>query len=276
MTKKKRLIIIFSALLALTALIIINSAVFSVRSVNANALNESSNNESVLRINDLIANNHGIRMGSSIFMLNEERTIEAVTRNILEQDGAVANFEIRSLERIFPNRIVVHYVLLLPYFYIETVVGADVKVFSNNGTLIDILPILEAQRQGAIRLDIRGQLLSLERGSRFETDYPRDTTRFFAVIDAFERMYHHFYMRHEDISMDFRYVDISDPRAIFLRMLPGVKMEIRNETNFIEYFRHGFSVYRHLRRYDSDRTLSGRIRPYRTATGEFRIVYSEE
>ena len=116
LTKRKRLVIIFSVIAALTALIIINSAVFSIRIVNANALNYPNNAPEIEKLNEIISEYHGVRLGSSIFMLNEYRARESIQRNLVETHD-LAHIEIRSIERLFPNRLMIHYIVLRPYIY---------------------------------------------------------------------------------------------------------------------------------------------------------------
>jgi len=270
MTKNKRLIIIFSAIALLTALIIINSAVFSVRSVFANSLNYPNSDSEVLHINEMLENHHGIRMGSSIFMLNEERTIEAIRRNLIEHEE-LAHIEIRSLERLFPNRVVIHYVVLRPYFYIFD--GGQAYIFSNNETLIRIVEsVAEARSMGALGLFTSGELVSRNLGDVFETSEPQDALRFNAVISTFERLVH------RDLQHDFRYVDLRNPTSIFIRMssTPGLRIEIRTVDNFLTHFSHGFSVYRAFLISPDlhHKTMSGTLLITETAAGQIVATHS--
>jgi len=278
MTKNKRLIIIFVALAVLTVLIIINSAVFSVRIVHPHALNyelSAEDRNEVEKINELIREHHGIRTGSSIFMLNEERTVAAVRRNLLRRE--IAHAEIIRLERIFPNRVNIHYILLRPYFYVEH--RGQAKVFSDNGTLIFIESVSSARQRGAIGLRIDGELMSLELGSEFNTSIQADVARFFTIIEAFQQL------PHGEIGRDFEYVDISNPSAIFLRMAftepmgTAVRMEIRAIANFTEHFRHGLSAYRHFLQSTEHlyRTQSGTLLVTELATtGQIVVTHSPD
>ena len=258
---------------ALVALIIINSVVFSVRSVTANSLNTSTGDCPVTRdMNSLIEEHHGIRIGSSIFMLNEDSATARVTQNIIAQQDSLI-LEIRALERIFPNRVVVHYVLLLPYFYVQ--VGSSVKSFANNGILmhIDTNPTA-ARARGAIGLIVRGELESLAIGEQFATTVDADTTRFFAAVHALEHLTYHHLFRNE-----FRYIDISNPQAIFVQTAAGAVFDIRSVANFTEHFRHALSTFRDFFYNDTveyrARALRGTLRVIQDAAGVISVVYSE-
>jgi len=265
MTKNKRLVLIFSALAVLAALIIINSAVFSVRIVHAHSLSHSFNNPEVERINTLIAQNHGIRTGTSIFMLNEQRTIENVRYNLIAIDE-LAHIEIRGIERLFPNRLMIHYVILHPMFYVEH--NGEAFVFSNNATLIHIVSLQEARVKGAIGLRLRGALLSTELGDAFQTHVPADRTTLDAVMATMERINHR----------QFSYVDISNPGVISIQTQPGVRIEIRSILNFASHFAHAYSTYRFFMENDTYRyrTLGGRLLVIQTTGGDISVAYTPD
>jgi len=251
----------------LTALIIVNSAVFSVRVVNAHALNYCANDAETVRINTVIEQHHGIRMGSSMFTLNENRAIGNITRNLIEVD-ALAGIEIRAIERLFPNRIVVHYIRLVPYFFVMR--GGEAFVFSNSGVLIDIVAENAARSQGAIELRVRGELSALSLGEEFATTVATDATRFATVVAGFERVV----PRNERRSVS--YVDITADGAVTIRM--GVVIEVRSLTNFTEHFRHGFSLFYNFAYGENTefryRAFSGRILVTQEAGGRIIVSWS--
>ena len=273
MTKKKRLIIIFSALAVFVALIIINSVVFSIRRVTANSLNTFTGECQETRdTNAIIEEHHGIRMGSSIFMLNENRTRERVTQNVIYQQDFL-NIEIRRLERIFPNRVVVHYVIIRPYFYIQ--VGNRVKTFANNGALTHIdNDVQSARARGAIRLYIRGELESLDIGQQFETTVDADRTRFLAVISALEQLIYHHQLRSE-----LEYINIASPQAIFARVAPnpGVRFEINSVANFTAHLQIALSTYRYFLAHElleyRIRATSGTLFTFVDNSGIIRVAH---
>jgi len=243
MTKRKSLIIIFACVLVIVALVVVNSAVFSVRTVNAHALNYTANDPETERINNIIVNNHGIRIGSSMFTLNENRTIENVRRNLIEADG-LTNIEIRAIERLFPNRLMIHYVRLVPYFFVMQ--NNNAYVFSNRagGAFLGVMTEQLARQQNAVQLLIRGSLSDDLTGG-FSSTIATDITRKAAVVAGFEAVVARIERR------NIAYVDLTADGAIFVQTVggaaSGVRIEIRSINNFTEHFRHGFSLFYYFR-----------------------------
>ena len=66
--RNKKLIILFSVLLALTLLVVFNSVLFSVQHVNAYCANVEKSEQATN-----VLKNHGIRHGSSIFFVNKKK-----------------------------------------------------------------------------------------------------------------------------------------------------------------------------------------------------------
>ena len=123
--RNKRLIILFCILFAVTTLIVLSSAVFSVRFVYAYCTNDDDQ-ELCEQVADFNVNE--IKTGRSIFLLSEKKIIETV-------DSKMPQVEVINIERKFPDRVYINFRKLFPYYAIAAgeqtlLAGYDGKILS--------------------------------------------------------------------------------------------------------------------------------------------------
>ena len=241
MTKRKRLIIIFSVVVSLAVLIIINSAVFSVRTITAHGMNIVNQ-----KLDDEIAERkiHDIRRGANIFTLSERRVVENANRN-LAQSGQ-GRVDVRGIERVFPNRVRIHYVWTYEYVYVSQ--GGQAFVFDNRGVIVSILTTQEEIRQSdAIEIRVNGSLGATDLLDGFISD-ELQIERFNAVLSAVE------WIKYTDFTSWFRFIDIRGD-AIYFATDHGVFIRISNLENIINQFTLAATLYRDFVR-DSNPNMS--------------------
>lgn len=231
MRKNKKLIIIFSVVIALTALIILNSVLFSVQHVDADCMNDE---DSVL--DEAIETSHGIRYGSSIFMLNENKAVENLKNNLAGK--GIANIEIVSLERKFPNRVAIHYIKTVDYFYVLS--GGQAYFFSNKGAVLTKATEASAEKGNSIELKLKGQLQSTAPGAGLSTQYESDRERADSLLYALGRLENLPFSR---LGEYFEFASVAGSR-IYIKTARGVFIEFSDLENFTEQFRHGLSAYK--------------------------------
>ncbi len=123
--RNKRLIILFCILFAVTTLIVLSSAVFSVRFVYAYCTNDDDQ-ELCEQVADFNVNE--IKTGRSIFLLSEKKIIETV-------ESKMPQVEVINIERKFPDRVYINFRKLFPYYAIAAgeqtlLAGYDGKILS--------------------------------------------------------------------------------------------------------------------------------------------------
>lgn len=123
--RNKKLVVLLAVFAVVTTLVILSSVVFSVQSVYAHCYNADDE-----RLEIAVASKdvNGIRRGSSIFMLNEEKIINSVESNCSE-------VFVVNVERKFPNRVYINYVKIFPTLVLETSesalkLAADCKILA--------------------------------------------------------------------------------------------------------------------------------------------------
>ena len=231
---------IFSIICGLTVLIVLSSIVFAVQDVRAYCLNVQDEDPILIELDKSVLDNHEIRIGGSIFMLSEKKTIESLNKNLAE--SGVANVEIRQVERLFPNRVVIHYAKVEPYFYV--IEGGQAYFYSNkNAMLMDIVAAADADKRGAVELKIGGSLDGKKSGSSaFSTKSEYDRQCADELVNAMERLF-----PYAELSSYLEFADVSIDGYIYVKTARGVYLEFSSLTNFFEQFRLGASIYKNYR-----------------------------
>ena len=130
--RNKKLIVIFSILLALTLLVVLNSVLFSVRTVTAHCFNYDDTiiENDGKKLADKVIESAGIKKGSSIFLVNKEKT----AANIVARQTGV---KVVNIEKRFPNRITIHYAKLVDTFQVAMPRGY--YICTNDGRIVEIV-----------------------------------------------------------------------------------------------------------------------------------------
>ncbi|MCL2061945.1 MAG: hypothetical protein FWH03_04900 [Firmicutes bacterium] len=232
MKKNKKLLIIFAAVAAITVLIIVNSVVFSVQHVNAYSIKGSYPD-----LDKAIEENHGIRIGSSIFVLNEQKASARLKQNLL--DKGIANVDILYFERKFPNRVAVTYERLYEYFYVPHA-GQAYLFACKNGTLLSSAPLSSVPAIAELRL--QGTLQSTQLAAKFASSVASDAEK----VDSFLYALAHLTEPYQTYKSAITFIDIASANTLFLGTEKGVVIEIALGTDLPERLNMGFSTYHAL------------------------------
>ncbi|MCL2796526.1 MAG: hypothetical protein FWD58_00505 [Firmicutes bacterium] len=279
MSKNKRLIIIFSVVCGLTLLIILSSAVFAVSSVRAYCVNVKDDDPMLAELDKQVLACHDIRFGSSIFMLNEKKTIQNLNKKLAASDPPVTNIEVRAIERAFPNRVIIHYIKFEPYFYVAE--GGQAYFYAFGGaTLMRVLDLADAGAAslmaGAVQIAVEGKISGTAVGSSaFSTSIEHERQSAEAVLAALEKL-----CSPADLADYFDYIDLSREGYIFAKTNRGVVLEFSSFDNLYEQFRLGVSMYKDFRESgkteDRVRSGTGTIIVSNTVAGVITAVYTPE
>ena len=219
--RNKRLLIIFGILLSLTLLIAIGSAIFSIRTVNAfctNVKDEELCAEVVKEMDKII--------GKSVFTLNEDKLIKRV-------EDRVGGIKVVNIERLFPNRVNIHFVKLYDYFEVMYednfyISGIDGKVLKKQA---------ESCGDSVIRV-VLGLNEAPEVGGTFKT-----ANRFDALQDMIN-MLELLDFRETDAPALISTIDLDrSDLAIYVFTRAGVIIKILGDDNAGQKLRYALSLY---------------------------------
>lgn len=223
--RNKKLIILFSVLVAITLLVVFNSVLFSVQHVNAYCANmEVSEYESK------VLSSHGIKRGTSIFSVNKNK----VTKRI---KSAVPQVRILNIEKKFPNRIWINYVEVREYVKITE--GATTYFLNNDMAVMRIEDGL-GEDSGAIRLKVNGSVSNPAVGDELVLDTPSGLSVASVVTDIFSGLER---LGYYDSVIDlFDEIDLTG-NMIVISTCAGMKWKIVTATNIAEKLRLALSVF---------------------------------
>ncbi|MCL2676030.1 MAG: FtsQ-type POTRA domain-containing protein [Firmicutes bacterium] len=130
--RNKRLIIIFSVLVAVTLMVLLSSVIFTVRSTTTRCLNHAFSDPA---LDQRIIDSMDLEKikGKSIFFIKENELIANIEK-------VVPEVSVVNIERKFPDRLTVHYVKLFDYY--EIAVGGFYYSLTHEGRVIDEEPRL--------------------------------------------------------------------------------------------------------------------------------------
>lgn len=155
--RNRKLIIIFSVLLSITLLVVLGSVIFSVQHVDTYCMNV--NEDECADSREIILSSYKIRKGSSIFGVNESKVIANIEKN-----NKANNIRILNIERKFPNRVCINYVVVKPYF--RFLYEGNTYYCYNDMRISSIQPI-DLPENGLINLRFSGNLVESEKEGEF-------------------------------------------------------------------------------------------------------------
>ena len=253
MSKNKRLIIIFSVICGLTLLVVLSSVVFAVQEVSVFCVNVKSDDPLRQELDEKVLfgkgldgtkyDRHGIRYGSSIFMLNERKTIETINQR-LAADG-IADVEVINIERHFPNRVELHYINIDPFFC----VARDGKTYYYGKDDARLMKVADGGRSPqaplkyAVEVRTGGKIMGAEPGvSVFSTDKPFEKQSAAALLAALETL-----CQPAELNDYFDFIDISREGKIFAKTRLGLVLEFSSFDRLQEQFLFAVATYNEFR-----------------------------
>lgn len=207
--RNKRLIIIFSCLVAVTLLVLLSSVVFTVRSTNTRCLNHAFSDDA---LDQKIIANTGIPKGKSIFFINEDEVIANIEK-------AVPDVKVINIERKFPDRVTVHYVKLFDYY--EVASGGFYYSLTHEGRVISKQDAPKSPEQ-KIRVVYKSAALPKEGGYIYDGIKKQILS---GIVSAFERLD----LQSEKATARFDFVDIETETDSIYIGLSGINNLIKIE-----------------------------------------------
>ena len=231
--RNKKLIILFSVLMAITLLVVFNSVLFSVQHVNAYCANRKESDCEESR-NKVLAS-HKIRKGSSIFFVNESKVIKSV-------QASAADVRVLNVERKFPNRVYINYVEIKEYVRVTS--GTVAYICGNDMRVLRRADVGSAETDTLIDVKYNGTLPDLQVGDTlaFTQSSGINTPALIAeIFSALERLDYY------DTVIDlFCEIDLTGNFIVLTTRLNGVRgmqWEIQTADNLFAKLRLAMSVY---------------------------------
>lgn len=125
--KTKRLVIILSVLIFLTLIIVLMSAVFTVRSIDVKWYTEP--NVLTIANNEGIVDSSNIKMKSSVFTVNKKECTSRIEK-------AYSYIKVERVEIAFPNKVLIHVSEREPYFYLN--MGDDYAILDQEMKVLEL------------------------------------------------------------------------------------------------------------------------------------------
>ena len=233
--RNKKLIILFSVLLAVTLLVVFNSVLFSVQHIDVHCVNVEKS-----QYTDKVKASHKIKTGSSIFFVDKAEAIQNIEKSL------GGNVRVLSVEKQFPNRIYIDFVEVRAYVKVSDghrtyYCDNDMRVISNGGDEV-------------INLKISGELSELQTGDKLTFSTSKGLSNadvVTAIFDALARLGYY-----DTVINLFDEIDISG-NFIVLRTATGMKWEIVTADRLAEKLRLAMSVYVNER--DDDKRSRGTL-----------------
>ncbi len=224
--RNKKLIILFSVLLAVTLLVVFNSVLFSVQHVQAycaNRANPSYTQE--------VMDNHRIKKGSGIFFIDEKSVAKRIEEN-------VPHVRVLNIERKFPNRVYINYIEIVEYIKIYHNEDGNVRTYylSNDMRVMGVEEGYDTS-VSAIHLKVKGDVSGLAVGAKPTFASSSVQAVVAEIFSALERMGYY-----EEVIDLFSEIDLT---GNFLDMTTknGLKWRILSADDLAEKLRFALSVY---------------------------------
>lgn len=220
--RNKKLIIIFSILLALTLIILLCSMLFSIKTIGAycyNANDEELNKRIVAEADSL--------NGRSIFVIDEDSVKESIEEKLPE-------LLVVNIERKFPNRVTINYVKL--YIYYEVQCGGKYYSCRGDGRIISI----SDESAAGEKIEIKNRIVGGDYKVGDKLFKNEDAEIIDEIAIAMERMD----LGEESATALIEFIDL-DKRddTIYIKTRTGVYIKIIGKNNITDKLRRGLSVY---------------------------------
>ncbi|MBD5132131.1 MAG: FtsQ-type POTRA domain-containing protein [Clostridiales bacterium] len=254
--RNKRLIVLLSVVLALIVIIVATGATFLVR--NVEAYNYYGYTDGGLDYDSYVIEAADIKRNSSIFFVDEEEVKNKVER-------AFPNVGVINVERKFPDRVSVNYVVYERMFQYEND-GRYYRCYSSC-------------RIGESSAEAAGDVFNVK------TNNPTATAvgAYFQSAGSYDRKIIETYisvMRNKglidrQISSHVRFIDLTREGYVYIRMSSGCSIEIHGSVDdFAKFLERGFDIFADTKA--EINKISGLIRvwEYKGGDGDMRSSYT--
>lgn len=217
--RNKKLIIIFSILLALTLIILLCSMLFSIKKIGAYCYN--GNDE---QLNERIVAEVDSLKGRSIFVIDEDSVKESI-------EAKFSDVQVINIERKFPNRVTINYKRTI---YYEVQSGGKYYSCRDDG---QITAIGDVPANVGERIEIKSKVVGggYKIGDKLLAD--DDAKIINDIVGVIERS-----NKFATAVIEFIDLDRRDD-MIYVKMRTGIYIKIIGKDNIEDKFHLGLSVY---------------------------------
>ncbi|MCH5161445.1 MAG: FtsQ-type POTRA domain-containing protein [Clostridiales bacterium] len=260
--RNKKLIVLISVISALVLVIIVCGATFLVREVEAYSYYVTSPPEYDQKVIDAA----GIKKNTSMFFVDERDIIARI-------ESAYPEVGVKNIERKFPDRVSINYVVYSPSFMYR--VGDTVYQCNSSGKIGGSAEIVQNALPGGYFLVKPRDAVSQKIGTPFQNTDGYD----YRLITAFIS-----YMKSitpdgndRQIPLLINFVDLTRDGYFYIRTQAGCSIEVQGTgDNFYGLLDNAWSIFSDPDPMNPINQASGTIRAYKLSTGEIRTTYSAE
>lgn len=226
----KRLVIIFSSLVLLVLIIVLSSTVFVVRDISV----QSDNGNSWYNSEEIIDTSL-ITQGKNIFSISESKAITNI-------EQANSYIKVTSIERIFPNKIIIHITLRVPIVAIP-INNSDNHIITDwELNVIDIVSpddelYINSTEIKGIEVTIDGQAEDII-GTKIEEPT-------LAPIVSIATAAKNLGISDEGFRIFFEHIDFTRPYYAYIKTNSGVTLAlvVGTDTSIEDQFQSVYSIY---------------------------------
>lgn len=232
-------IVVFVLILAIIlAFVLLNLTLFTVKDITV-----KNKVESPLIDKDKIIFDSGIDTGENIFLMSEKEVIEGIE---------VANpyLKVTSVERVFPNSVIIHITVRTPVMSIR-IKGSDLYVIIDSSLkILDIVSDSDSLFLSATLVD------GLEIDNPQEGNTLNKENSFNKKLDVIGYVADHESLGESAFLNFFEKVefDVYNPDIVFISLRSGVKIVIKGDNDLEAQLRSALEKYRYMGEQSYERT----------------------
>jgi len=236
--RNQKLLILFAVLSFTVVLVVAGSIVFYIRSVEADIFNTDDRAfaAEVVKAADI--------NGGSIFLLKEQDVIDRIQKEV--------SARVINIERVFPDKVVIHAVKIFPYAYTEMLDagGTRYAVFDSNMNIMSITDF-SSEKPNLIQIFIDNNPTNTDFVKKIGAGAPSDTDKALigTLSGVFKGVEQLGYDNVVTTFIDSVYV-YSGGEYVCIKMKPrtgagstGIEITISTTADLLEQVRYGMSVY---------------------------------
>lgn len=217
--RNRKLIIMFSLLAALVLIVVLTSVIFSVQHIDAYCYNYDDT-----ELEQQVVAGTGLKKGRSIFVVNEDKVAAAVEQN--------TNYRVKviNIERKFPNRVVVNYVYVTPYAYMQSDGG-----YCSFGSDLRVTAVADAEPENLIQVLANGKVTGGIGSTVLDGDEAHVLEE---VLVAYARIGYY-----NDIVEVIERIDLRFENKVFIKTRAGVAIEVQGMQDIFSKVRLAMTAY---------------------------------
>lgn len=222
-----RIIVFVAIVLLIIVIVLLNMTLFTVNSITV--LNEV---ESQLIDEQSIITNSNIRIGSNIFLLSEKKSREQI-------EITHPYLEVKNIERVFPNKVVIHVSVRIPLMAIKI---RDAELYAVIDSSLKILQIIDANNS---IYHTCTKVTGLEVGNPVVGNFLDVSNSYNSKLSVISNVANNESLNGIAFLNFFEKIDFNtDNDIVNIKLRSGVTICLKDSNDYEEKFRYALEAYR--------------------------------